>query len=398
MEKHIQVVIIDLDTTSNRTIQVILQEIPGVEVKTEMSDLTKGVNLIKEVNPAIVILNLYPSEEAAFRIAKKITQGFPETTLIITSRQTDSKIVIKSMRVGAREFLLQPIVKEELISAVKTVIRAKKQTLPNKKYKGKIITCFGSKGGVGTTTVASNMAISLANYTKKNVVVVDLNLQMGNTAMALDMKPKYTIMDVANNIDSIDVPILKTMLPKNSANITLMASPFKIEEAESINPGHIEQILLLLKNVYDYIIIDTRSCFDDVNIKAMDESEYVLAITTLDVPSVVNTIRCIDLFQKMGYKEDKVLLVINRHASHPDIDLEAIEKQLGYPIFWRIPNQDYKNIILSVNKGIPLSQMMPNAKLSQNIIKMIKNFNGKLYMEEQTEKKGKTRLLKKILK
>lgn len=402
MEKQTYIVTIDLDENSSRVIQAILQEIPGVKVKAEIHDLAKGFDLIKSVNPSIVILNLYPfGEQPVFDIAKKITQNFPEITLFILSGQTDSKVVIRAMHAGAREFLCQPVNKDELITAVKTVIMAKRQSLPDKISKGKIITFFGASGGVGTTTLVTNVATLMAEHTKKDVIVIDLNLQFGSAALFLNMKTKYSILDVANNIDNIDVTLLKTMLPKNSTGVSLLAGPSEIEDAEAITGNHIEQVLTLLKNIFDYIIIDTNRVFDDVTIKALDESENILIVSVLDVPTIYNTKRCLELFKKIGYSREKVLLVINRYSSFlADSDLTAIkEKLLDYPIYWRIPNQDSKSVITSINKGIPISQMMPNSELSQNLIKMIKNFNGAILPEERkTEKSKKLPFLQKIMK
>ena len=402
MEKQTHIVTIDLDENSSRVIQAILQEIPGVKVYAEIHDLAKGFDLIKSVNPGIVILHLYPfGEQPVFDIAKKITQNFPEITLFILSRQTDSKVIIRAMRAGAREFLCQPVNKDELITAVKTVIMAKRQSFPGKISKGKIITFFGASGGVGTTTLVTNVATLMAEHTKKDVIVIDLNLQFGSAALFLNMKTKYSILDVANNIANIDVTLLKTMLPQHSTGVSLLAGPSEIEDAEAITGNHIEQVLTLLKNIYDYIIIDTNRVFDDVTIKALDESDNILIVTVLDVPTIYNTKRCLELFQKIGYSREKVLLVINRYSSFlADGDLTEIkEKLLDYPIYWRIPNQDSKSVITSINKGIPLSQMMPNSELSQNLVKMTKNFNGVLLPEERKkEKSKKLPFLQKIMK
>lgn len=392
MEKQTHIVTIDLDENSNRVVQAILQEIPDVKVHAEIQDLAKGFDLIKSVDPSIVILNLYPfGEQPVFDIAKKITHNFPEITLFILSRQTDSKVVIRAMRAGAREFLSQPVNKDELINAVKTVIMARRQSLPDKNSKGKILTFFGASGGVGTTTLVTNTATLMAEHTKKDVIVIDLNLQFGSAALFLNMKTKYSILDVANNIDNIDVTLLKTMLPKNSTGVSLLAGPSEIEDAEAITGNHIEQVLTLLKNIYDYIIIDTNRVFDDVTIKALDESENILIVSGLDVPTIYNTKRCLDLFKKIGYSREKVLLVINRYSSiFADVDLTTVkEKLFDYPIYWRIPNQDFKSVITSINKGIPISQMMPNSELSQNLVKMIKNFNGSILPEEGKTEKGK---------
>lgn len=375
-DKKTHIVIIDLDEDSCRVMKAILQEIPGIHVQIESTSFEMGFDLVKRSNPSIVVLNLFPSEDPVFAAAKKITKYDSAIDLFITSQQTDSNVVIRAMRAGAREFISQPVVKDELITAVKTVVRRKKQSLLEKSDQGKIMTFFGARGGVGTSTLVTNVATSLAKLTKREALVIDLNLQFGSTALMLNIKSNYSILDVATNIDNIDVTVLKDMLPRNKAGVSLLAPPHRIEEAESVTCDHVEQLLGLFKKVYDYILIDTNHVFDDVSLKAFDESDRIFLISFLDVPTVFNTKRCLELLQKIGYNRDKLNLVINRYTALDDIDLSAMEKLIDYPIFWRIPNHDFQSVVTSINRGTPITQMTPNSKLSQNILKMIKNLNG----------------------
>ena len=397
MKKHkeAQIVVIDLDAASCRAMESILHEIPDILVQSEAHDYTKGFDLIKNVNPDIVILDLYPSEEPAFKLAEKITRYLPDVSLFITSKQTDSTLVIRAMRAGAREFICQPVAKDELTKAVMTVVKKKRQSEFEKASRGKVMTFFGARGGVGISTIVTNVASILAHSAKKDVIVVDLNLQFGSAALLLNMKTKYSILDVAKNIDNIDLQMLKSMLPKHTTGISLLAPPHQIEEAESITANHIEQVLAFLRNVYDYIIIDTHQGFDDVTLRALDESDHVFIVSFLDVPTIYNTKRSLDLFQKIGYDQEKVRLIINRYSTGENIDLAAMEKLINYPIFWRLPEQDDKSIIQSINKGTPIVQMMPNSKLSQNFLSMIKSFNGQIFPEEISKNNKKNAPLSK---
>ena len=399
MENQPHIVLIDLDATSCRMMQAVLQEIPEIKILSEARDFVRGYDLVKQVKPSIVILNLFPTEEPVLELAEKITHNFPGISLFITSKQTDSTQVIRAMRAGAREFICQPVAKEELIKSVMTVVKKKKQSQYEKAAKGKVLTFFGTRGGVGTSTIATNVAATLSKHTKKDVVVVDLNLQFGAIALMLNIKAKYSVLDVVKNIDGLDYPMLKTMLPKNSEGISLLAPPQLIEEAEAITAGHFEQVLTFLRNVFDYIIIDTHQGFDDVTLKALDESDYVFLVSFLDVPTIYNTKRCLDLFQKIGYDQQKLKLIINRYSPAEDIDFSAMEKLMDYPIFWRLPEQNDTSLLHSINKGMPIAQMMPNSKLSQNFLGMVKNFNGQIFPEEiETDAQKRVSFLSKIIK
>jgi pilus assembly protein CpaE len=399
MEDRTNIVVIDLDEISCRVTQAILQEMPGIDVHAETQDFAKGLDLIKQRSPEIVILNIFPDQDSVFETAKKISQGFPESDLFITSRQADSIVVIRAMRAGAREFISQPVKKDELITAVSKAVQRKKRVKHDKSCKSKVITLFGAKGGVGTTTICTNMATSLSLLTKKDVIILDLNLQFGCAALLLNTKIKYTVFDIVKNIDHIDLTVIKKLLPKSDAGVSILAPPHELESADLITGEHVEQVIMLMRKIYDYIIIDASQGFDDVTIKAMDESDRVLIISSLDVPTIFNTKRCLNLFQKMGYSEEKVSLVINRHSPLDDINFPSIEKVYDYPVFWRLPNQEDESVLTSINKGIPISQWMPNAKISQNITKLVRNFNGAIPPEAcDVKMKNRVPFMQKLLK
>ena len=391
-------VLIDLDKRSFHNIDMILGDMTNISVITESQDLGNSISLIRQCKPDIVLLNLYPSVEQVLEVARRITQTFPEITLFVTASEVNPDVILSAMRSGAREFFPQPVKKEELIRAIQKITHAPHQSAKEKSSDSKVLTMFGTKGGVGTTTIAINTASLLAQHTEKDVVVIDLNLQFGSTALFMDVKPKHSILDVAKNLDHIDLNLLKSMLPKGSDNVYLLSGPGKIEEAEKISAEHIERILILMQSIFDYIIIDTPPVLNDITIKAMDVSNFVLMISSMEIPAVYNAKRCLKLFQEMGYDQKKLKLVINHCNQSEDADMDAMEKLLDYTIFWQLPHHDVKSILKAVSKGIPISQMMPGCKLSQSFLKMIQNFNGTLSSKTiQVKKPQKVKFLNKIM-
>ncbi len=382
MKQHTHIVLIDLDEQSCETTTAILQEISDTILHVENHNLNKGYHLVEEFHPGIIILNLYPSQDIIFNFAYKLTKNFPGSALFVTAKSSDSEVVIQAMRAGAREFLCKPLNPDELKNAVRGVISAQKQSLSDYDNQGKVISFFGSKGGVGTTTMATNAACSLLQHTKKDILLLDLNLQRGNVALMLDIKRPFSIRDMVGHLDNIDLPVLKKMLCTNNTGISVLSAPNRIEEAEVVTVEHFEQILMLLKKIYDYIIIDTGPVLDDITLRALDDSEFVILVCLLDVSSVYNAKRCLELFRKLNYPGNKVMLTVNRYSSLDDLDFHSMEDLFGCPVTWRIPNCDPKQMTASVNKGIPVTQMLPNCKLSQSIMKMIMNFNGFISPED----------------
>jgi pilus assembly protein CpaE len=399
MPTNLNIVLIDLDESSRQHFMELIKEIPDVTLHSDVKNFDKGFDLIDQDHPDIVILNLHPTEEKAFNLVKKITKSYPQISIFLTAKEADTKTVIRAMRMGAREFIVQPFEKEELFAAISRVREIQQDSIEGKISKGKVISFYGVKGGVGTSIIATNVATSLSRYLKKDVIIIDLNLQFGNVALLLDIKPKYSILDVAKNIENIDVDLLKTKLPKSASGISLLAPPKQIEETEAVQSTHIEQVLTLLRTLFDFIIVDASRDLNDIIIKSLDKSDIIITVTSLDVLSILNTKRCLALFNKLHYPKDKVLLVVNRYKQYENIDIPAMEKLLNYPIFWRLPNQEFKNVLASINKGVPISELMPNSKLSQNFLKMVEYFNGRLTIKDESkDKEKKTSFIKRILK
>ncbi len=225
----------------------------------------------------------------------------------------------------------------------------------------------------------------------KQVIVVDLNMQFGNDALFLNLKSKFSVFDVAKNIDEIDTALLKKTLPRHSTGVTLLPSPFRIEDAEGISGSHISRIIQLLRSQYDWILIDSHPYFNEVSIQALDEADRVLLVSVLDLPTIYNTKRCLELFQKMGYGREKALLVLNRYLSYEGADLPEMERLLDYPIFARIPNQDFSSAIGCINQGVPITLKMPGANMSQAILEMTNQLDGRVNGKEHPPA-GKTGL------
>jgi len=175
MKDRLTVVLIDLDADSNLLILDMLKDVPDIAIQTEGQDLYRGISLVRRVNPVLVILNLYPSEDTAMEYAQKIHQFFPDCALIMTAKKINSTLVLNAMRAGAREFVQQPINKDELVDAVKRILQARREASPDSLLSSKMVTVFGTRGGTGATTVAANLAALLARNAGPYSVVIDLN-------------------------------------------------------------------------------------------------------------------------------------------------------------------------------------------------------------------------------
>lgn len=395
MKNVISLLLIDPDQSARNALKVALAEMEQVALVGEESDLVRGLALLKRSEVDVVILSLYPHEEQALKCAEKISQDLPDCTLFVTAPQAKPDLIIRAMRAGAREFWVQPFRLEDLTEGLQSARRLRKQAA-QPPSRGKVVALFGVKGGVGTTTLASNLAVTTVHRSKKDVLLLDWNIQLGQAALFLNIHPQYTMIDIIQHLHEIDPVLLKGALAKADCGVHFLNGSTRIEEAEAIKAAHVEPMVGLLRSMFDYIFVDTPPSFDELNLKMLDEADVILLLSTFDVPAVYNAKRCVELFQRLGYGPDKVHLIMNRYVAHEALDPDAVERTIGQPIFWRIPNQEYSTLIRSINEGIPLSQSIPKARLPQSLSDLLDRFNGTMNISSADDDKNRGTLLKKL--
>jgi pilus assembly protein CpaE len=242
MPDEISIVIIESDKDVRHSIKNILREIPGAQVRAESDDMRVGVNLVRQFRPHIVFLEISSPAEDHLATAAKIVEVYPQAGIFAVSSETKPDVILRAMRSGIQEFLKRPLEPDEVIAAVRKVMR-KLQTLGT--VAGEIITIFSNKGGLGTTMIATNLAVMLAKACGKSSAVVDLDLQFGDAAMFLNVQPTYTIADVARSYEKLDQTLLKAHMVQHSSGTYVMAEPQQAEEAEAITAEQVGQVLRL---------------------------------------------------------------------------------------------------------------------------------------------------------
>jgi pilus assembly protein CpaE len=368
MAQNIPVIIIDPDKESAQKIEKHLRDMDRhISYAGYAGNPEDGHSLIIKTRPMIVIMEIDSDPENSFALVSKVLQQFPGTCFFATSSDPSSENILRAMRGGCSEFLLRPVASVDLMNALHKFGRIIVQQQPSqvRSENGRIITVFSPKGGMGTSTVAANLAVSMHLATKKSVVLVDLDLESGDASMFLNLKTRYSISDVTSNIARLDRSFVEGVLAKHSSGVYLMAEPEKIEEAESITAAQVREVITLLRNMFNYVIIDTGIGYDEVNLSAFDAADMVLLVGVQSLPAVRNMQKALDVFERLGYSRDKVKLIINRFLKKSEITVEDTQKTLNYDVFWRIPN-DFNNVMTSINRGMPLGLLAPGSEISKS--------------------------------
>ena len=350
---EIGVLIIDGDERSRSSIKSHLAAIPAAAVVGETDDVQSGLKLVKRLKPILVIMQLHPIDEA-ISATEKIRMEHPEITVYLTGSSPSADVILKAMRAGASELLTRPVSGTDLGAAMKKLSSRIQQEAATVRQAGKIVTVFSNKGGVGTTTIATNLAVGLAKETGEQVVVADLDLQLGDVTMFLNMRPRYTIVDVVSRGPSLDPSSVHSALAKHDSGVYVLGEPARPEDADTISPDQVGQVLSHLRQMFSYVVVDTTHSFEDRTIEVLDISDVILLVVLLDLPNIRNVQRCLDVFNRLpGYSGDKVRLVVNRYMPDLQIGVPQVERTLKSQVYWKIPN-DYGSVINSINSGSPL--------------------------------------------
>jgi pilus assembly protein CpaE len=312
----------------------------------------------RRISPGAALVVVTPQAPQRFGLIHNIVAA--GGVVIVVGMNKDPEIILRAMRAGAREFVLATDHEE-----IRHAIRSQAKAPENVTGEGTVIAMFGGKGGVGCTTIATNLAGALQGAGSR-VCLVDLDLHLGDVLSFMDVAGNYSISDVLSNMGRLDKDLLESTMTKHSSGVSVLAQSGKMEEAEHIKPQDVMNLLAFLRKHYDKVIVDGVRGFDEISLAAMDASQQLLLVLTQDVPAIRNGQRCLELFTRLGYDEQKVKLILNRYHKASKITLEVIADTLKAQVAHAISN-DFVSVIDAINRGLLLKDAAPRGKLAEDI-------------------------------
>lgn len=335
-------------------------------------------------NKSIFLVDLSNNKQEKLDLILKISQQCPNCKVLALSDNPTVDLIIRIMRAGAKEFVPIPILKNEFFDSLNKIISQFEE--PKKNNKCKIISVFSNKGGIGKTSLATNLALELSKITKESVALIDMNFQMGDITTFLDLKPSFNISYMLENIDKINETFLLSTLEKyKNSSLYILADPPYFKQADNIQPKQITKLFNTLKETFSYIIVDAEASFDGKNIAALDNSDLILLVTVANIPALRNTQRCLELFEKLGYDKNKTQIVVNRYMENDEIKEDDVEKVLSKSVYWKIPN-NYFALMTAINKGVPVSSINANTNIAQSYRDLAQHISDNLYKQNLVKK------------
>ncbi len=376
-----KILIVDDDPDTQRVLGYTLKQ-EGFEILAAV-DGAEALRVLERDHPDLILLDIMLPKLDGYQVAERIRADEGSTAhvpIIMVTAETDIEQKVRGLRAGADDYLVKPFHPAELLARIRSLLARFAprlvETAPQQVAAGRVLAFYGAKGGVGTTTLAINAAIALQRDQGRRVALVDGNLQFGDHRVFLDLGlDRKSIVDVVA-APSIDQDILKSVLIHHEAGIDLLLAPPSPEMAElvSADQHHMTQIVELLRQRYDYVIVDIDKRLDETNLDVIAAADVVFVVMTADLSCLKNVRLVLETMSQLGIGSGRVQLVLNRSTAYTGITVKNAESALRRRISYQVVN-DYRVAITSLNTGAPFAVAKSDTALGKSVLEFVRQLD-----------------------
>jgi pilus assembly protein CpaE len=378
-----RIAIVDPSDSTREPLRNLLLGVESVWLEAECSRYEFFIDVARQSCPDAVVIALDADHNKALQLIQQLTMEFSAMPILAVSARGDGQSILQALRSGAKEFLTAPVVLEELLLALQR-LRANRGPGDTSnplagatRAESLVVSVVGSRGGVGSTSLAVNLGCNVAQEQKYNVALVDLDLALGDADVALDLIPDYTLADVASNVDRLDMQFLRRSLCKHASGLSLLPHPVQMEDVGLIHEEHLGRVIGLLRASYSHLVFDLSKRFTPTDLTAMRMSDVIILVAQLELTSLRNVVRILHTMEKEDGMGEKIKVVINRvGAEDGDITLDKAQETIGKPIYWQVPN-DLKSMTGARNAGVPLLTFAPKSKAHLSLVGLANALTGR---------------------
>ena len=364
-------IIVTKDTDLRKVItQCCASHQPGIHIVSEFPGMNPKVGAIAAVHPSFVFLDGQGDEKEVLTLLENTTNKYPQAAILLLASLQSATLLLAAMRNGVREVVELPLSANSLHEAIDRILSQQRES---SREEGKILSFISCKGGSGTTFIADNLAYALASVSNKKVLLIDLNLQFGDAALFLsDAQPSMTLADLCRQIHRLDAALLDSSLIHVTPGFGILPASGEPDPYDTIRPEQIDAILHIARQEYDFVFIDLGRQINGIVIRALDQSDHIFPIIQQSLPYLRNGLRLLGLFKMLGYRKEKIRVIVNRHETNT-ITVDAIERSLGQMVAHLVPN-NFDVVNESINQGVPVLKLARSCNVTKALVEIINAF------------------------
>lgn len=414
--ERIKVLITDDIAETRENLRKLLSFDPSIDVVGAAASGAEAIALAKEYRPDVVLMDINMPGMDGISATEQILKVLPTAQVVMLSVQGETDYLRRAMLAGARDFLTKPPSGDELMSTIRRVYemgKTRAAMMPaqpaaptmaptaagRRRRAGEVIAVFSPKGGVGCTTIAVNLAVALQRMAgeERKVGVMDTSLQFGDIGVMLNLQAHRSMSDLVPHLDELDNDLLTTVLAPHGSGIKALLAPLHPEEAETLltatvpgsatgNLSPIGALLGLMRQEFDFVIVDTWSWIDDVTLTVLDAATMIMLVITPNIPSIKSARLFLEVADRLNYSMDKIALVVNCIDRRMGIRVEQIEQAM-IPVVGQIP-LDEQVVQASVNHGVPFIMRDETRPISQGILQLSEHVMSRLAVGQEEVEEG----------
>jgi len=392
MADTIRVLIVDDIPETRDHLTKLLGFESDVEVVGSASSGAEAIELAVKLQPDVVLMDINMPDMDGITATERLAAQAPSTAVVMMSVQGEADYLRRSMLAGAREFLVKPFSSDELTASIRQVHAREREKVSRMAIAsvapggtdgggsagdlGRVVAVFSPKGGVGRTTVATNLAVAAATELGKRVVLVDASFQFGDVGVLLNLNPRNkSIADLVPELEAGEPESLDTFVINHSAGIRVLLAPPSPEMAELITVTGVRRVIEKLRADHDLVVVDCTSWFNETTLAILDLADVILTMLSLEITSIKNMRLFLEVADQLGYEQDKVKLVLNRADSTLGIRVADVENSIGRRIDHTIVS-DGRSVVYALNRGVPFFLSNREAQVSQDILRLAQAVAG----------------------
>jgi pilus assembly protein CpaE len=350
----LRTVIVDSDPEARAAIRHALAAVSSIALVGEYGDANEAALKAPSSRPDLMIVEVPVDgrgDTGPAATIEKLVRRLPETAILATAANGAAEFVLQIIRAGAMEFVPRPIDQRALGAALEKLARLRGRAVD--RHPGRVIAVFSAKGGLGATTLAVNIGVCFAEQSEaKNTLLVELDTRHSDVVTFLDLRPRYSILDVFESMDRMDESLLQGLMVKHASGLWVLPGPSKIERGY-LGSEQVQAGIELLRGHFDTVVLDLRHDLDPGTVAALEAADTVLFITSLNVSALRSGSATLAAFRHLGLDLKKVKVVVMRDGTGEDVTAKHARETLGVPVYWKTPSE-YAPVVAAINNGRPV--------------------------------------------